>query len=1108
MSQNITLKYKGLWTAGSDLEGLPSGSCLIADNVESRYTNLAEPRNGFESYPVTATPDGGAIIRTIDFYVLGALTQIALTSLGNLYYQAAGAWVALPGLNSSISPPNATNAKCRFLKMNQNLYLTTAGGVLSMCSGSGSTMVHAGVQKALDLTATNLNTATGFLNNGPVATLTGASMVIGTNVIGGFTSLSDLSELRIGQFVTGGRSQASLVVQDVTYTAWPFTFPGTTGNAITIAYTAGATAGAEVVTVVGSAISVQIATGVSTAQQVVAAINASGLFAPPTGTPLYITAEISGVYSDPQVVAAATPLAGGSDSVLTQGTTILEITSIETLASATGDTTAGNPLVSSLSISTTNLVDQSTDPVNATLVSGPGIPPGTVVFQIVSPTSFNLSQLADGTNVGATLTFSNPPLIIISTPVVATASFTDFTAYAGSQVLYQMVFGRVETDINGNTITRLGSPSTVATVYNNWNTNTNVSVTGTIPKNCSGSLTFVQLYRSATSLSISIPPLQQFQLVYERALVAGDFTARVITVTDTVLDSLRGASLYTGTDQEGAAQANNPPPAVYDLSTFRDFALYGNCRQPSTMPFSILAVGPSSGVQVGDTITITANASGVYTASAAEVLASKQFKVYTTGTPAQNIENTTLSLIRVINYDQSVFVHAIYVLNGLGLPSIVLEADYPIAGTFTATASAHATAYSPTLTSIVSSLNITTNGLFVSKIGELEAVPAFNTYPVVDSSSPIYRVTSASSTYAYAIKTDGIYQISGFTPATLSVTTFDETTKIIGADTVASLNSQIWMFSNQGVVAISDSGVNGQSQLSIQDIFDDLTASNLAAIQVAAFAVGYESDKKYILFLPRDNYTYCDVAYGFNYVTNVWNTWSRNVQYAYIHTTYDLMGICRADATNKTLSYERKTGSFTDICDESFLVSVTAVSDNTLTLASVTGLVAGDVISQAGDLYSTIDEVDADALTVTVVDALPFTITAATIYPAFVCTITWKQVIADNPAMTKNFSEGQALFKDDNFYVGYISMLTDFSNDGTSVPIYGNQSGYRWGLGEWGEDPWDGDEYAQNIRFFVTGNEQFASYVQPTLEIRQAFSPWELQGLSITYESESSEVGK
>ena len=50
---------------------------------------------------------------------------------------------------------------------------------------------------------------------------------------------------------------------------------GTTGNSITIRYTAGATAGAEVVTVAGSAITVQISDTISTAQQIKTAIEAN-----------------------------------------------------------------------------------------------------------------------------------------------------------------------------------------------------------------------------------------------------------------------------------------------------------------------------------------------------------------------------------------------------------------------------------------------------------------------------------------------------------------------------------------------------------------------------------------------------------------------------------------------------------------------------------------------------------------------------------------------------------------------------------------------------------------------------------------------------------------
>lgn len=105
--------------------------------------------------------------------------------------------------------------------------------------------------------------------------------------------------------ITGLETNASLVVQDLTYTA---VATGFDGNDISLAYTGGGTAGAEVVTVNGNAISVQIQSGVSTATQIETAINASG---PAT---VLVSVAVSGTGSDPQVTAAAQFLTGGHDT--------------------------------------------------------------------------------------------------------------------------------------------------------------------------------------------------------------------------------------------------------------------------------------------------------------------------------------------------------------------------------------------------------------------------------------------------------------------------------------------------------------------------------------------------------------------------------------------------------------------------------------------------------------------------------------------------------------------------------------------------------------------------------------------------------------------------
>lgn len=107
----------------------------------------------------------------------------------------------------------------------------------------------------------------------------------------------------LAQATTGIAQFASLVKADLTYTA---DLAGSPGNDISIDYTPGATAGAEVVTVVGNAISVQIETTVSTATQVKAAVDGF-----PAAAAL-VNVAITGVGANAQnATGAAQFLAGG-----------------------------------------------------------------------------------------------------------------------------------------------------------------------------------------------------------------------------------------------------------------------------------------------------------------------------------------------------------------------------------------------------------------------------------------------------------------------------------------------------------------------------------------------------------------------------------------------------------------------------------------------------------------------------------------------------------------------------------------------------------------------------------------------------------------------------
>ena len=164
---------------------------------------------------------------------------------------------------------------------------------------------------------------TAFQINPNITDFTGNASFNGVGISGNFGTFNGGSwqGININPIITEGRYVAglnvsmnnvslyagtvgSLVIQDLTIES---DLPSSFANTASIEYTTGGTAGSEIVSNTGFAFSVQIESGVSTATQVAAALNAYPAFI------LNFNVTISGTASDPQVTQAATNLAGGTD---------------------------------------------------------------------------------------------------------------------------------------------------------------------------------------------------------------------------------------------------------------------------------------------------------------------------------------------------------------------------------------------------------------------------------------------------------------------------------------------------------------------------------------------------------------------------------------------------------------------------------------------------------------------------------------------------------------------------------------------------------------------------------------------------------------------------
>lgn len=136
-----------------------------------------------------------------------------------------------------------------------------------------------------------------------------ASIIEGNN---NFYTLLISSDFEDSDIVDDGGTvdavKASVVKGSLTFTAKD---AGVAGNAITVTATSGGTAGSEVVTVVGTAISIQIQAGSSSATQMKAALDAKA-----EAAALIDTAIASGQGATAQATFATSNLVGGADEII------------------------------------------------------------------------------------------------------------------------------------------------------------------------------------------------------------------------------------------------------------------------------------------------------------------------------------------------------------------------------------------------------------------------------------------------------------------------------------------------------------------------------------------------------------------------------------------------------------------------------------------------------------------------------------------------------------------------------------------------------------------------------------------------------------------------
>lgn len=674
----------------------------------------------------------------------------------------------------------------------------------------------------------------------------------------------------------------------------------------------------------------------------------------------------------------------------------------------------------------------------------------------------------------------------------------------GSTCAYVVIWGYK--DINNNL--KLGPPSQVFTINNSSGSGKNIDLEFSIPQEVDTNF-FYQVYRSKEVVGTPSP---DYYLVYEANPTSLEITAKKIAFTDILPVSLnKGVAAYTSQSREGIGLSNERPPFSHDIASFKNMMFYANFKRNHNLNLTILSVLGTNGIQDGTVLTIagityTADDTAEYIPTSPSDVNNAKFLLSSASDPGTAIEETALNLVKVINRNpKNSFVYAYYMSGTEELPGLIyIEARSSSIPIFSVTASANGTAFNPSLLTPRDSTNEQKiNGICWSKLQEPESVPLAFTTTLGAGDKAIIRIIPVRDSL-FVFKEDGIFQGQGDTPENMSWTTYDITAKLMAPDSAVVLNNMIYFFSDQGISTVSDNSGVGVISRPIEGDIIKFLSSEATFFKQATHAIGYETDRKYILFTisePTD--TVANQAYIFNTFTNSWTRWDLGSSSAILNPKDDRIYLARNDSN--ILRVERKTFDARDYADEEFTKTIISFdqTEKTIVLNSTTELRAGMIMTQDDLECKIIEVVDS---TKVIVDIVPdFEIDDVEIFTPIKCEITWSPQHAGNPVVKKQFREAHVLMTTTRFEKATISFTSDSNIINVSNEIKG-QPFEGWGAGNFGQITWGGIRARKPLRTFVPLIHQRCRWLNVSFTHESAFEEFSITGMSLFYSTMSERV--
>ena len=491
------------------------------------------------------------------------------------------------------------------------------------------------------------------------------------------------------------------------------------------------------------------------------------------------------------------------------------------------------------------------------------------------------------------------------------------------------------------------------------------------------------------------------------------------------------------------------------------------------------------------------------------------------GSVSVGLRDTSQALIKAINRDTSSKVYANYISTPNGIPGQMFVEAKGFTGTlsFRANTATSGTAFWPvlptTFSTVTSTNDVLPNVIASSKVGEPDAVPAVNTFPIGARNKKIIRIAALRDS-VIILKEDGIFRLDGDSVSNFTSTLVDKTAVCIAESSVDVINNNVIYLSNQGVCMASPNAV----QIVSRNIEDPIRAVlGVSTIGAQTSAVSYESSRLYFLTTISPNSTVADVTYVYNILSDGWTTSTQLIKQGIIASNDTMFFVNTAG----NLQRERKLQTRIDYCGQNYSTTVVSVASNLLSAVITTSGTpeAGDVIVK-NDVFSRITSATYLGANWSVTFGSVTNMVGSDtlqMYKKITTTIKLSPFHAGSIGRTKQFAQMQLHLRDSSVSSMYISFSgnTFGGSPTTSWSSAAISSGQGWGFQPWGFFQWgqsDGvnidfeTKPAPVIRVYVPMFQQRVTFIQPVLVHDNAGEAINLQALTFAVRGYGERVTK